>query len=895
VVPSTTKAPAADPGALEGAARRHVPPTAWIGALYDTSGHADELRGFLRALERHGHEPAVRDMRWTDRVAGLSTAEVEQIRRQEARAPKAPFVGVHEYIPSAGQPAFDGQVNVHRVMFETDRLPAGWLGPLLDRDELWVPSQFNVETFARSGVPVERLKVLGGTMDFDTFAPGVAPLDLPGPDSAFKFLTNFDFSERKGWKQLLRAWAKAFGPADDVCLVLKIGSFYTDDSEIVGRIEAFIRSEFGAGAAERLAPVEFMTGALRAADMPRLYAGADAYVLPSRGEGWGRPYMEALAMGLPTIASRFSANLEFMDDATSWLIDGELVPVAEDADMWNPSYKGHNWFEADVDELADAMRAVAADPDAARSKAAPARAELIRRFGSDVTANRIAELAADVAARDAERRSRPVYAAIRGGFGSVDSLAVANDGIAGALSARGHNVSLRVRGSNVLECHAPTISQSFPPIFDPQTNGPTIAILHWEFGAPPREWVDEVRRRVDRVWVGSEYVRSGYIENGMPPGVVEVMPCGADLERFTPEGPVYELPRTAATTFLFVGGTTWRKGADVLIEAWRRAFGPEDDVQLVVKDFGVDGAYRNQGAGDAIKRLIAAGAAAPIAYIDDHLAHDELGALYRAADAVVLPYRGEGFCLPALEAMACGVPVIHNGEGPTGEFVGDVGGWALPAARVPLPEEAQLPELAGEGYVYEVDPDVLAERLRAVAADATGRRERGARGIAQAAAYTWDAFADRAAASLATLEREALPLARDLGHAAIEARSRYAVYAPDWTDEPTWGPALDAWTETFGPADDVTLALYAGDDADAAGAVVMARLAGRDEATLPDLALVEPSNVSLTALAASADAVLTDGPADPAAHPELLRRAKRIATAEPESIRALRAALTAPR
>src|SRR5918996_561 len=70
------------------------------------------------------------------------------------------------------------------------------------------------------------------------------------------------------------------------------------------------------------------------------------------------------------------------------------------------------------------------------------------------------------------------------------------------------------------------------------------------------------------------------------------------------------------------------------------------------------------------------GARAPTVSFDEDLPFEELPALYRAADVVVLPYRAEGFCLPAVEAMACGVPVIHNGEGPTAEFVADIGGWA---------------------------------------------------------------------------------------------------------------------------------------------------------------------------------------------------------------------------
>jgi len=848
----------------------------------DTSGHADELRGFLRALETTGHEPAVRDLRWTDASAGLSAAETEQIERQKRRTPARgePLVAVHEYLPNPNQITVPNAVNVKRVMFETDRIPEHWVSPMMDRDELWVPSEFNVETFARSGIPREKLKILGGTLNFDSFAPGAEPWDLGAPEGVFTFLTNFDFSERKGWKQLLRGWAKAFDRSDDVCLVLKTGSFYTDDGDVMSRIESFLRQEFGAGATDRLAPILFLTDRLPTAAMPRLYAAADAYVLPSRGEGWGRPYMEALAMGLPTIASRFSGNLEFMDDDTSWLIDGELVPVPENADLWTAAYRGHKWFEADADELAAAMREIVSDPDAARAKAAPARAELIRRFSYGATANRIAELSADAIENHGDLRSRPVYAAVRGPAGSVDSLAIGNDAITRHLIGRGYNVRVRAaHGADQIQEDVPGLSQSWPPNFDPVTEGPTIMILHWEFGPPPKEWLEEVCRKVDRVWVASDYVRRGYVEGGMPPGIVEVNPFAAEVDRFTPEGPKYPLPRQAGTTFLFVGGTTWRKGADILLNAWREAFGPDDDVQLVVKDNNVHGVYRGQTAGPEFKALADDDSVAPVIYIDDELPFEELPSLYRAADVVVLPYRAEGFCLPAVEAMACGVPVIHNGSGPTGEFVADIGGWALPAERAGIPVEARLPELAAPGYVHEVGQAALVETMRAVAADPEARRERGSRGIEQARGYTWKAFVDRTVEKLEALQREGLPLARVLRRAEIEARSSFVVYAPDWGDEAAWGTAIDAWLDTFSDADDVTLALYVDGDADAIGARIMGRLAGRDESQLPDLALVVPSSVSLIALAASADAVLTDGSTDPASRPQLLRRARRIVPA----------------
>ena len=202
-----------------------------------------------------------------------------------------------------------------------------------------------------------------------------------------------------------------------------------------------------------------------------------------------------------------------------------------------------------------------------------------------------------------------------------------------------------------------------------------------------------VRERVDRVWVPSAFVRDGYVAGGMPPGIVDVVPNGVDLERFAPDGGARDSRARAgaACTFLFVGGTIWRKGIDVLLAAWARAFGPGDDVRLVVKDFGVDSSYKGQTAGDDVRALAARTDVAPVTYLTEDLPAAELPALYRAADVVVLPYRAEGFCLPALEAMACGVPVIHTAAGPTGEFCPPDAGWPLQLAPRRRSRRARTP------------------------------------------------------------------------------------------------------------------------------------------------------------------------------------------------------------
>ncbi len=202
-----------------------------------------------------------------------------------------------------------------------------------------------------------------------------------------------------------------------------------------------------------MAPVHLLTDLLPAREMPRLYAAADAYVLASRGEGWGRPFMEALAMGLPTISSRWGGHREFVDEDTSWLVEGNLVDVPEDAELFNELYRGHRWFEPEVEDLAAKIRDVARDWNAARRRAAPARERLIERFGAQATAETLREAATAAVARFGGA-TRPACV-IRGSSARPPRSPTVNDGLAAGLEAGGRVVHHRAPGATPASCPRP--------------------------------------------------------------------------------------------------------------------------------------------------------------------------------------------------------------------------------------------------------------------------------------------------------------------------------------------------------------------------------------------------------------------------------------------------------
>ena len=124
----------------------------------------------------------------------------------------------------------------------------------------------------------------------------------------------------------------------------------------------------------------------------------------------------------------------------------------------------------------------------------------------------------------------------------------------------------------------------------------------WEFGSLPKAWLPALHD-VDEVWAYSRSVRDCYLDAGVPADRVHVIPLGVDSEIFRPGLQPLALQPGPEFRFLFVGGTIFRKGIDVLLSAFPRAFQPNDGVGLVIKDMGTKSFYRGQTAGDEVVAL----------------------------------------------------------------------------------------------------------------------------------------------------------------------------------------------------------------------------------------------------------------------------------------------------
>ncbi len=560
------------------------------------------------------------------------------------------------------------------------------------------------------------------------------------------------------------------------------------------------------------------TGFLSREDLECLYKAARGLAFPSAYEGFGFPVLEAMAQGCPVITSRASSLPEVAGDAA--------LLVSPD----------------DSSEMAKAMRRLLDEPKL--------RADLIQRGLEQAkrfswSANAQATIKAwmpllhsrgrpGVGEIECQRVVTPqarVSLRWEGSQFVYHSLAHVNRQLClGLLSSGEAELSLIPYERDQFDASAePAIAplaervlaplsgpaqvhvrHQWPPNFTAPPEGAWVMIQPWEYGGIPQSWVLPMRELVDEIWVPSTWVKACYVESGVPAEKVQVVPNGVDPEVFSSEGTQASLSTSKRFKFLFLGGTIPRKGIDLLLEAYQQAFTAADDVCLVIKGQGGE-VYQGAELGQMLQDIKARPGAPEIEYTTANLKEAELAALYRACDAFVMPYRGEGFGLPMAEAMASGKPVIATARGAAMDFLAEDRAYLIPCdcRRINMTGEFQ-PSAPGF-WLEEPRLEDLVALLRHVASHPEEAAAKGRQGrLWVTANLGWEAPTRLILERLKVLaERTPLRfLPADARVPEPEAREAFLLQ-PDWSGA-AWVEILLAYVAAFRPGEPVGLVLLLG-------------------------------------------------------------------------------------
>ena len=581
----------------------------------------------------------------------------------------------------------------------------------------------------------------------------------------------FDF--RKNFAGLIEAYAllvPALRAAHQLVIVSKIG----DDTRLY-------LQQLGKKAGLRPDEL-ILTGYVSDEDLVALYNLATLFVFPSLHEGFGLPVLEAMACGTPTLGSRTTSIPEVIGwaealfDPASPPSMAEKIERALSDERWRAQLSAHGLQQARKFSWdASAKAAIAAFE--ARYGQAPCRGKTLPFMPwpwpvaeyPKSCADLIAAIAnmepptarpdeddlqalARAMARNFEQLERLMRSVIlperltwriEGPFDSSYSLALLNREVALALEELGHEVVLHstegpgdfAPNESFLRAHpalarlhrkAALISPEaadvtsrnlYPPRVEDMTC--RLNFLHnfgWEESGFPQEWVTRFNANLQGITCVSRYVQKIMVDHGV---TVPLMTVGNGVDhcaRFEAD-PTFRV-KARDFRFLHVSSCFPRKGADVLLKAYGKAFSAADPVTLVIKTF--------PNPHNEIRQWLASAQKTTPYYpdvllIEEDLSDAQLKALYQQCHALVAPSRAEGFGLPMAEAMLCDLPVITTGWSGQVDFCTPETAWLIDFTFAPAethfglfnsvwaePDTEHLAQLMRE--VYALPPEIRRQK-----------------------------------------------------------------------------------------------------------------------------------------------------------------------------------------
>lgn len=423
-----------------------------------------------------------------------------------------------------------------------------------------------------------------------------------------------------------------------------------------------------------------VTGKISDTRLAALYRSADLYLSLSEHEGFGMPIIEAMLHDVPVVARACAGVVASMGEG------GKLMSV-----------------NCNLNDYVVQIKLLMNEAELRRQIIKTQRRN-VQRFSRS---HLLSELVNYLGELGVSAPQRPVSAPkeahagwqIEGPFDSSYSLAIVNRELARALEKLGSPIALRskegfgdfvanpefllvnpdlaVMQNRATEAGSfPDIAlrDCYPPFLDDMQG--RIKVVHsygWEESSFPADYVNAFNRKLDLVTVMSKFVAKVLRDSGVAVPIA-VTGIGVDhlLSVESEAMASADVASWRTFRFLHVSSCFPRKGVDALLAAYAQAFRFDDDVTLIIKTFpNPHNDVEEQVASWRLKDKNFP----HVVVINQDFSDALLVGLYHACHALVMPSRGEGFCLPVAEAMLFKLPVITTAWSGQRDFADEATAW----------------------------------------------------------------------------------------------------------------------------------------------------------------------------------------------------------------------------
>lgn len=285
------------------------------------TGYSKANRNLFFALAAQGVELYLKA------VQGTECTEQHRLQRFE-NIPHPDSILIHSCIPSFAEP-HDAKYSILYTTIESSSVPKQFIKNCDHYNEVWVTSDFSKNTLLSAGLQ-KPIYVIPNSVDSNRYNENTKPHTFIPALKEFKFISVLSWTYRKGFDVLLQAYLKEFSANDPVSLLLITPYTFSPDGKRKFETDNSIRQQIETHTETSHAHIARCGFNVPEDEMPRIYKACDAFVLPTRGEGFCLPIAEASLCGLPIITTNYSGHTMFVKHDNAYLVEiDKLSPLAD--------------------------------------------------------------------------------------------------------------------------------------------------------------------------------------------------------------------------------------------------------------------------------------------------------------------------------------------------------------------------------------------------------------------------------------------------------------------------------------------------------------------------------------------------------------------------------------
>lgn len=329
-----------------------------FGPINSTSGYGNAVRNFAEAF-------ALSDIPIQFRFAEKRMKYVSSFKQHNGATNIDFYLHCPPYTKHKSK-----NYKIGYFYWEAETLPHHWRRDIKVLDEIWAPCRLVEQACRKAGfkkkIRIVPTPIRPFSLDDKVDIKSNFSEKYILSDKVFKFYSIFQWHERKGYKELLKAYLSEFSEDDNVILILKVNPLnvngYTSENinNDILKIKSFIKN--------KNPPMIFLSKSIvHRSYINGLHSIGDCYVAPHHGEGWGMPIHDAMWAGKQVITTQFGGVTEYLDNKSAHLIDFDLKPVT--GMEWSSLYGTYQkWAYPKVHSLRRLMRDVYENKDAYKEK-----------------------------------------------------------------------------------------------------------------------------------------------------------------------------------------------------------------------------------------------------------------------------------------------------------------------------------------------------------------------------------------------------------------------------------------------------------------------------------------------------------------------------------------------